>query len=309
MYWCPGCLVGLVELAEAFRCPKCDHVYPLRNGFCVFDDSELVSSLDYGLSQEKIDIEREALLSRLHSYLLPHLNLGAGCRILAVGCGAGSDVEELNRLGAEAYGMDFLYRTRDWKARDLSKHRFFISSTAKLPFPWDHFDLVLCMGVIEHVSEFRLGRREYRALARERRDFLQALFGLLKSGGSLIVTSPNRSFPIDFQHDHGMFPLLARLSIYPHSPFTRFLESYHSVSRYLREIGEHRTEPMPLGGFFQFNVFRLSPPLRLFGKLFKAYIWALDHSPDFIRRSFLNPYIVLKIRKVASPTVHSPSSR
>lgn len=301
MYWCPDCPCELKELPDGFGCSDCGKIYPLKNGFCVFDDTALVNALDYGLDKLKLDIESEELLARLRRYLIPNLGRIEGTRILSVGCGSGSDIKELNCLGVEAYGMDFLYRTKDWTKRGFSKHRFFVSSAARIPFPIEYFDVVLCMGVIEHVSEARVLKREYAELDRERELFLKALFSMLKQGGSLIISSPNRNFPIDFQHNaYGVFKSLARFSIYVHSPFTHFLESYYSLSRHFRRIGKHKAESLPLVNFFGFNVLKLSPQLAIFKRLFEVYIRVLDNSPDSVRRSFVNPYIVLKIRKTGA---------
>lgn len=233
-----------------------------------------------------------------------------GRRLLSVGCGAGSDIEELNKLGAEAYGMDFAYRTDGWRARGFAwpKHHLFVSSAARMPFPAEFFDVILCMGVIEHVSEDLLAKKEYAELERRRGLFLRALFAVLKPHGTLIITSPNRNFPIDFQHNAYRSPkALARFSVYTHSPFTRFLESYYSLSRHFRTIGEHKAEPMPLADFFGFNVFKLSSGLAAFKRTFEVYMRLLDSCPHFVKRSFLNPYLVLKIQKKgACPKVVSP---
>ncbi|MGB2676263.1 MAG: class I SAM-dependent methyltransferase [Candidatus Acidiferrum sp.] len=272
----------------------------MKNGFYVFDESELVNSLDYHLDKAKLDIECEELLNKLGRYLIPNLGSIKGSRILSVGCGAGSDIEKLNDLGAEAYGMDFAYRTEGWKARGVApaKHYLFVSSAARIPFPVEFFDVILCMGVIEHVAEQLASRKEYAKLDGQRGLFLNALFGVLKPGGTLIITSPNRNFPIDFQHNaYGSPKVLAKFSVYTHSPFTRFLESYYSLSRHFERIGKHKAEPMPLVNFFGFNVFRLSSRLSGFKRIFETYIQALDNCPQFVRRSFLNPYVVLKIVK------------
>jgi 2-polyprenyl-3-methyl-5-hydroxy-6-metoxy-1,4-benzoquinol methylase/uncharacterized protein YbaR (Trm112 family) len=308
VFWCPDCSCALGAIPSAnvegvtpgLGCPECGKNFPLKNGFYVFDESELVSSLDYHLDKAKLDTESNELLNKLGRYLIPNLGGIKGSRILSVGCGSGSDIKELNDLGAEAYGMDFAYRTEGWKTNGFAseKDHLFVSSAAKIPFPREFFDVVLCMGVIEHVVEELVSKKDYPELDRQRGLFLKTLFGMLKPGGTLIITSPNRNFPIDFQHNaYGSPKVLAKLSVYTHSPFTRFLESYYSLSRHFGRIGKHKAEPMPLVNFFGFNVFELSSRLSGFKRIFEAYIRALDSCPQFVRRSFLNPYVVLKIVK------------
>lgn len=284
---------------DGFECTKCNNVYRLKNGFCVFDDSELVNTLDYGLDKLKLDIENKELVTKLHRYILPNIGSIEGRSILSVGCGAGSDIEELNRLGAEAYGMDFAYRARQWGVNDYNKHWLFVSSSDRIPFPVEYFDLIFCFGVIEHVSEELALKKNYASLDRERRSFLKDLFDVLKPGGMMIITSPNRNFPLDFQHNaYGWLNFLSRLSIYAHSPFTRFLESYYSLTHHFRRIGKNKVEPMPLVNFFGFNVFKLSPKLSHVKRFFDVYIKILDNMPNVFRKSFLNPYIVLKVIKL-----------
>lgn len=298
-YWCPDCKYELRERDDGFVCFNCDTCYPFENGFVLFDNSEIVTTLDYGLDGYKLDIENEELVSKLHRYFMPKLSNIDKIKILSVGCGGGGDIEELNRLGSEAYGMDFLYRTKYWKEKGYNRSRFFVSSTERIPFPFEYFDVIFCLGVIEHVSEELVWRRNYSELKRNRWLFIKALYDMLKPGGIMIITSPNRNFPIDFQHNsYGLSKSLARFSIYVHSPFTHFLESYYSIFRYMRRIGKFKAEPMHLEGFFGFNVLKLSPQIAFFKNFFNAYIRCLDKMPTIIRTSFLNPYIVLKITKL-----------
>jgi SAM-dependent methyltransferase len=306
MFWCPDCFCELTTSTHTdsaapagLTCPACGRTFSSRSGFYIFDQSEVVSTLDYGLEQKKLDFECAELVTRLHRYLRPRLGRIEGRRFLAVGCGAGSDIEELNRLGAEAYGMDFAYRISGWNARGSSKQHLFVSSAETIPFPPEFFDVILCMGVIEHVSEELVETGNYALLETQRNQFLRALFSKLKTGGALILTSPNRNFPVDFQHSgYGLFKALAKHSIYIHSPSTRFLESYYSLSRHFRGIGPHRCEAMPLAGFFGFNVVKLSPRLAVLKAAFDFYIRTLDRCPKPLRRSPLNPYIVLKVEKL-----------
>lgn len=299
MYWCPDCKQKLKEFVEGLACPKCSNVYMFRNGFCVFDNSKMVLDTNYGLGKLVLDIENDELISKLHRYLIPHIGDVKGKSILFVGCGGGGDIIELNRLGAEAYGMDFFYRTRYWKEKDYSNQILFVSSANKIPFPFEYFDIILCMGVIEHVAESLVSKKLIKELDRERQLFLTSLFKILKPRGYIIITTPNRNFPIDFQHgSYGILNWLSKFSIGIHSPFTRFLESYYSLSNHFKRIGSHKAEPMPLKNFFGFNVFKFSPQLKLFKKIFDFYLVTLDNMPNFIRCSFLNPYIVLKIIKV-----------
>lgn len=298
MFWCPNCKTQL-QAEERPRCGSCGSHYRLQDGFYVFDSSPLVATLEYGHDQYILDIENAELFDKLHRYIIPNLGELRGKKILSVGCGGGADIAELNQLGAQAYGMDFSYRVSQWRNQGLSLAHLFVSSSRRIPFPLNYFDVILCMGVIEHVSEQLLATQEYEKLSRERQEFLNILIGVLKPGGVFIITSPNRNFPIDFQHDvYGWLHFFRKYSIYVHSPFTRLLESYYSLLRHLSSVGVFRAEPLPLKDFFGFNVTKLSPRLALFRKFFEWYARALDVMPKYLRYSFLNPYIVLKITKL-----------
>lgn len=112
------------------------------------------------------------------------LKLLKGLSALDVGCGGGLVAEPLARMGAAvsgidageqviavarehagAQGLDIAYRAGD--VLDLAK---------EMP---GHFDLITCLEVVEHVAE--------------RGPFLAALHDLLKPGGLLIFSTPNRT--------------------------------------------------------------------------------------------------------------------
>jgi len=101
---------------------------------------------------------------------------GKGKTALDVGCAYGYGVEVLKSLGYDAYGIDISkYSIR--KAKDFYSADFLICDVQKgLPFKDDFFDLLICIGVIEHLAHP-----------------LQALRGIFAScRGTMIFTTPNR---------------------------------------------------------------------------------------------------------------------
>jgi 2-polyprenyl-6-hydroxyphenyl methylase/3-demethylubiquinone-9 3-methyltransferase len=107
----------------------------------------------------------------------------AGLRILDIGCGGGLLSEPMARLGAEVVGADAAPRNIPVaqvhaQASGLSiDYRF--TTAEDLAAAGEHFDVVLNMEVIEHVSD---------PLA-----YLTACHDLLKSGGIMLCSTLNRN--------------------------------------------------------------------------------------------------------------------
>jgi 2-polyprenyl-3-methyl-5-hydroxy-6-metoxy-1,4-benzoquinol methylase len=136
----------------------------------------------------------------LKQYLQP------GARVLDAGCGMG---DMLLRLGGyDAVGIDL---STDYvqvgRERGLDVR---VGRIEKLPWPREHFDMVICTDVLEHVLDLNKAVRE--------------LLRVLKPGGTMIVRTPNKEElpfdtpPYEYVHlrrfDHATFHLLFR-KIFP----------------------------------------------------------------------------------------------
>jgi SAM-dependent methyltransferase len=102
------------------------------------------------------------------------------------GCGLGMYVEHLAPLGGRIYGLDIdLERVQD---AGLRSPGLVCGVGEHLPFPDNHFDLVLSHEVLEHVQDDRLA--------------VQEIVRTLKPGGRLAVFVPNRGYPFE---THGVY--------------------------------------------------------------------------------------------------------
>lgn len=92
-------------------------------------------------------------------------------KVLDIGCGFGQGVAMCRNKGIEAYGLDIsesliLY----WQMANIMQFCT-VCSADKLPFPDNHFDLIVCLDVLEHIPEegidtvlkemYRVGRSDY----------------------------------------------------------------------------------------------------------------------------------------------------
>lgn len=73
-------------------------------------------------------------------------------KVLDVGCGAGKLLEELNQFGWQAEGVDTILSQGRRRGLKLKKADL---QTQPLPYPTGHFDLVVCLDTLEHMSDDR----------------------------------------------------------------------------------------------------------------------------------------------------------
>src|ERR1022692_4731868 len=107
-----------------------------------------------------------------------------GGRVLDIGCGPGITVRHLIERGFECYGVDISNEMIAQCRRDfghLHRAHFLTGRIEALPFPDAHFDVVLCIGVMEYLENDRVAVSE---LAR-----------VVKPGGSVIGSLPNQYSP------------------------------------------------------------------------------------------------------------------
>lgn len=92
---------------------------------------------------------------------------GNGCRALDIGCGAGTACALLLDRGYETYGVDLAETAVAVAAKNLPRAHFKAADASLgLDFPDGHFDVVTCLGVLEHLPDpLGLLREANRVLA------------------------------------------------------------------------------------------------------------------------------------------------
>ncbi len=113
--------------------------------------------------------------------LLYHIAIDSSMIVLDLGCGGGYIARELyNKTRAQIYGIDSSEEAIQLSV-DKSKKipiRYQKADITKLPFPNDFADVILCIGVIEHVRDYGCCLKEIKRV--------------LKCNGLVYVVSSNR---------------------------------------------------------------------------------------------------------------------
>ena len=132
-----------------------------------------------------------ARLGYVRERLVSHFGLDArnrralaGLRALDIGCGAGLLTEPLARMGAEVEGLDAGEDVIAAARAHASAQGLDIRYTAGDVIAFTRgrkasYDFITCLEVVEHVTEIE--------------EFLSAVSSLLKPGGLLIFSTPNRT--------------------------------------------------------------------------------------------------------------------
>jgi SAM-dependent methyltransferase len=114
-----------------------------------------------------------------------------GQRTLDVASGAGFGLELLAHAGACPIGVDYAAEALSDIRRRQPRARVVRADAACLPFPSASFDLVVSFETIEHVAD---------ACA-----FVKSIRRVLKPGGQLVLSTPNRAFGPPERHTSNPF--------------------------------------------------------------------------------------------------------
>jgi SAM-dependent methyltransferase len=216
----------------------------------------------------------------------------AGGSVLSVGCGVGTDVEALAGLGWDAHGIEPGYRSAAF-ARRSCPERLHSADGKALPFPDGRFDAVTSYGVIEHIGAIGDSVEVYHDVLEQRRAYADELARVTRPGGAIVLSTPNKLFPVDFFHSPNRFGLRW------HGPREPFSVSYGEMKRlFVEEAGCRSIRHLSLANAF---VFRRSRA-RLWGKLLvppARVMMAGMGLPALapVARSPLNPFLIVHITR------------
>ncbi len=99
---------------------------------------------------------------------------GLGQVVIDIPCGSGAFTKKLMNIGVKVYSSDIANFT------EVNKENFFVANmNSSLPFKDEEIDSIVCIDGIEHIE------RPF--------DFIRECGRVLKTDGSLIITTPNTS--------------------------------------------------------------------------------------------------------------------
>lgn len=135
-----------------------------------------------------------------------------GKRVLDVACGGGAWLDLLRRRGAIIAGVDISDKAISFCQNMFSEGEFAVSPAESLPFPDGAFDLVTCLGSLEHFGDKPAALRE--------------MLRVTKPGAKILVLVPNADFlSRRLGLYRGTLQAAIREDVYPLSQWAELFES------------------------------------------------------------------------------------
>lgn len=135
----------------------------------------------YDYAEEASHPVERAEIHRLRQYILGQIP-GHANWILDVGCGGAWLAKALAPIGRKVISMDIsdINPIRALKQITAPNHHALVADVFELPLPANSIDCIVASEIIEHVPDPK--------------QFLTALYEVLRPGGTLIVTTPYNEF-------------------------------------------------------------------------------------------------------------------
>jgi SAM-dependent methyltransferase len=300
---CPCCKSYLTESANGLNCSACRKEYAIdQHGYFSFIIDESYDPKQ-DLQEAYCEHQKEYPI-RVYRQFLKKLICAEGSHVLLdVGCGLGTEVLEAQRDGYNAYGVDLPNIAPYWQRNGNDPSMFFTCNAVRIPLRSESFDFVWSLGVIEHIGTMPDTANLKNDYLQARREFATELIRVTKPGGRILLSCPNKAFPIDIHHGPtcGTYFKSIRWFLYNKTKINlhKTWGSYHLLS--YKEVSslflgnEHVDSVTAIRAidYFGFNAFR-SGCLKAIRFLVKAYI---KHLPFFLIPTFLNPYVLMVVRR------------
>ena len=291
---CPVCKsANLTVHDERVKCGDCDFRGAMVDGYLDlihgdrFEDKTDEQCLCY--EENSNDYTAREYWIPLFRRLLGHYD--SKPRLLAVGCGTGVEVDLLHGAGFETVGIEIGNRTAAWPRREASDW-FMMANGLSMPFADNSFDAAFCGCVFPHVGvegdSFNVTETGFE----ERLQLATEMQRVVRPGGFVIASSPNRVFPVDMFHWRDVGSYKPKFNL----PGERFLLSAGDYSRMFEKAGLKPDQPVPSLGYWGFVRSKHSLKGRLFALPVRALFWITSKLP-LLRGSVFAPWLVVSGRK------------
>lgn len=292
---CPACKGELAVIEESIDCQGCSSHF----GFCGgFPDLIIGGRFDDPEDEALMLYEERSNEDLTRNYWIPMFrklwpNHAEPLRLLSVGCGTGVDVELLHDAGYDSIGIDCGNRTAVWPRRQ-HQERLLLANGKHLPFPDGTFDAVFCGCVFPHVGVVGDSSTVAENFYAERLELAREMTRVLKPGGKIVVSSPNRRFLVDIFHGRKPGSYKPRFNW----PQSHFLLSVADYRKLFQEAGCSSARALPVENYWGFIRSRHSLKGILFGLPVRFVFWLVSREPlRFLRASPINPWIVVLVEK------------
>ena len=293
---CPLCKQPVLTIPAGWNCPACERTFApgLHRSPNFLIGSGFTEDHDHARDLHE---EKTARVT-VEGYLLPLLRRTfpdqppSAIRVLDVGCGVGMYVDLLCEAGYDAWGVDAgRHRPNLW-ARRKHPERLVLADGEALPFPEASFDFLFCAGVIEHVGCDGDARHPSPGYQQQRLRFARENVRVVRSGGLLNYTCPNRHFPFDLWHrntEDNPFRF--------HWPWDPFLFTLGDFRRlFVDQCACSGVTALPIGGYWGFLRLNKTPWQRFGCRLAKVWFETLGSWP-WVRGTGMNPWLSAKVTK------------
>ena len=288
---CPSCRGPLLLNTQEFQCQSCNMRFEFEDGF---PNLILGGRFDDEPNAELTAYEEECNLHTAQNYFLPLFKQMFSShrgtpRILSLGCGTGVDVDILSAAGFEVIGIDCGARSCAWPNREYG-HRLLLANGKNLPFETGSFDAVYCGCVFPHVGTVGDSHQVRPEYLEERHQLAGEMGRVLRKGGHVVVSSPNRNFPLDIFHGRSKEHPLPRVNA-SNDPF---LLSYGDYQQLFRPADCSKFQLLPVTGYWGFVRRKKSLKGRL-SMLPVEAVFNLVSRPGLsgLRNSSINPWLVV----------------
>lgn len=298
---CPLCQSALRADGDTLTCPPCDRDDCPRQFSYVdgFPDLIIGEHFEDESSDELIEREENNSQFTVDNYWVPLFReLTHSCagppRILALGCGAGREVDALRNAGFNCVGVDNGARTRVWKQRS-HQEALLMANGMRLPFEDETFDIAFCGCVFPHIGVVGDSFQVTEHYRRDRLAIATEMTRVVKKGGNIVVSSPNRLFPLDLYHGREVGTYTTPIN----PPWRKFLLSKKDYANLFDDAGcAGPARALSIKNYWGFCGTQQSRKGRLFSVPVKAlFTLGSNNVTPFLRASALLPWIVVRITK------------
>lgn len=292
---CPLCHAALDEDQGLARCSHCGAAYGVEMGFPQLGVGQRFPD---AIPEADLIYEEESVTATTREFWLPLFQrlVPPGGTVLSVGCGVGSDIDELCDAGFNCVGIDFGNRIRFWPRRRY-RDRLIIANALNLPYQDGVFDCVFCGCVFPHVGVEEDTYRVSPSYLEQRMKLAAEILRVIKPGGRVFAAGPNRKCPLDLFHgrNHGCYmPRLNR-------PDDRFLLSLADYRFLFERSGACGVTALPVTNFWTFNRSRRSWIGRFLGINVRFLFWlGSQNILPSLRASVIAPWLVVTAERKAA---------